>query len=161
MFMSSLRIVADGCSGCLKLSGWFSMCFIVYSIPSSCGMFVYREVTSIEASIQSSGRAVVSSRLMKSVVSLMNDGSVCTYCCSQVSMNLDIFSVMLLQLDTIGLMLIGFLCIFFKKYNREVLCFFGGLQYSNQFDCISPAVCSRSSFWLMICFSESSLSSSW
>ena len=60
------------------------MCFIVYSIPSSCGMFVYREVTSIEASIQSSGRAVVSSRLMKSVVSLMNDGSVCMYGCSQV-----------------------------------------------------------------------------
>ena len=52
MFMSSLKIVVDGCSGCLKLSGWFSMCFIVYSIPSSCGMFVYREVTSIEASIQ-------------------------------------------------------------------------------------------------------------
>ena len=48
------------------------MCFIVYSIPSSCGMFVYREVTSIEASMQSSGRAVVSSRSMKSVVSFMN-----------------------------------------------------------------------------------------
>ena len=58
------------------------MCFIVYSIPSSCGRFVYREVTSIEASMQSFGRAVVSSRLMKSVVSLMNDGSVCTYGCS-------------------------------------------------------------------------------
>ena len=67
MFMSSLRIVVDG-SGCLKLSGWFSMCFIVYSIPSSCGMFVYGEVTSIEASMQSFGRAVVSSRLMKSGV---------------------------------------------------------------------------------------------
>ena len=106
------------------------MCFIVYSIPSLCGMFVYREVTSIEASMQSFGRAVVSSRLMKSVVSLMNDGSVCTYGCSQVSLNLDIFSVMLLQLDTISLMLIGFLCIFFRKYNREVLCFLGGLQYS-------------------------------
>ena len=85
MFMSSLRIVVDGCSGCLKLSGWFSMCFIVYSIPSSCGMFVYREVTSIEASIQSSGTAVVSSRLMKSVVSLMNDGSVCNSCPGRVS----------------------------------------------------------------------------
>ena len=75
-------------------------------------MFVYKEVTSIEASIQSSGRAVVFSRLMKSVVSLMNDGSVCTYGCSQVSMNLDTFSVMLLQLDTIGLMLIGFFVYF-------------------------------------------------
>ena len=133
------------------------MCFIVYSIPSSCGMFVYREVTSIEASMQSFGRAVVSSRLMREcVVSFMNDGSVCTYCCSQC-----MFSV--IQLDTIGLMLIGFLRIFFRKYNREVLCFLGGLQYSNQLDCISPDVCSHSSLWLMIClcFSESSLSSSW
>ena len=77
-------MAVDGCSGCLKLSGWFSMCFIVYSIPSSCGMFVYREVTSMDASMQSFGRAVVSSRL-KSVVSLMNDGSVCTYGYSQVS----------------------------------------------------------------------------
>ena len=68
-----------------------------------------------------------------------------TYGCSQVSMNLDMFSVMLLQLGTIGLMLIGFLCIFFRKYNLEVLCL-GGLQYSNQLDCISPVVCSRSSF---------------
>ena len=76
MFMSSLRIVVDGCSGCLKLSGWFSMCFIVYSIPSSCGMFVYREVTSIEASMQSFGKAAVSGRLMKYMVCFMIDGSV-------------------------------------------------------------------------------------
>ena len=55
------------------------MCFIVYSIPSSCGMLVYREVTSIEASIQSFGRAVVSRRLMKSVMYFKNDGSVCTF----------------------------------------------------------------------------------
>ena len=76
------------------------MCFIVYSIPSSCGMFVYRQVTSMDASMQSFGRAVVSSRLMKSVVSLMNDGSICTYGCRQVSINFDMFSVMLLQLNT-------------------------------------------------------------
>ena len=57
-----------------------------------------------------------------------------------MSMHLDMFSVMLLQLDTIGLMLIMFLCIFFRKYNLEVLCFLVGLQYSNQLDCISPVV---------------------
>ena len=153
----------DGCSGCLKLSGWFSMCFIVYSIPSSCGMLVYGELTSMEASVQCLGRAVVSSWLMKSVVSVMNDGSVCTHGWSQVSMNLDMFLAVLLQLDTIGLMLIGVLWIFFRKYNLEVLCFLGGLQYSNQLDCNSADVCSRSSFVVMIysCFSESSFSSSW
>ena len=128
MFMSSLRIVVDGCSGCLKLSGWFSMCF-VYFIPSSWGMFVYREVTSIEASVQSFGRAVLSSRLMKSVVSLMNDGSVCTYGHSQVSMNLDMFSVMLLQLDTIGLMLIGLLCICVFVHKPPIRRIFSKLRY--------------------------------
>ena len=126
----------DGCSGYLKLSGWFSMCFIVYSIPSSCGMLVYRELTSMEASVRCLRRAVVSSRLMKSVVSVMDDGSVCTYGCSQCSMNLDMFSVMLLQLDTIALMLIGVLWIFFRKI---ILRF-----------CVFCVVCNIQTSWIVI-----------
>ena len=40
--------------------------------------------------------------------------------------------MMLLQLDTIGLMLIGFLCNFFKKYTLDVQKLSGGLQKSYQ-----------------------------
>ena len=43
-------------------------------------------------------------------------------------------SVMLLQLDTIGLIPMGVLWIFFKKYNLDVRVCFGGLQKSNH-DC--------------------------
>ena len=42
------------------------------------------------------------------------------------------FSVMLSQLETMGLFPIGVLCIFFRKYNLDVLWFVGGLQYSYQ-----------------------------
>ena len=38
------------------------------------------------------------------------------------------FSVMLLQLDTIGLIPIGFLCVLCKKYNLDVLDCNGGWQ---------------------------------
>ena len=38
------------------------------------------------------------------------------------------FSVMLFVLDTIGLIPIGFLWIFLRKYNLLVLCSVGGLQ---------------------------------
>ena len=41
----------------------------------------------------------------------MKDGSALILGCSQWSTNSDIFSVMLLQLDTIGLILIGFMWI--------------------------------------------------
>ena len=46
---------------------------------------------------------------MKSVESWMKDGSAFILGCNQWSMNSDIFSVMLLQLDTIGLIPMGFL----------------------------------------------------
>ena len=54
-----------------------------------------------------------------------------------MSANFEICSVILLQLDTIGLMPIGFLCIFFKKYSLDVRGFAGGLQKSNQVSLIS------------------------
>ena len=66
-------------------------------------------------------------KLMKSVVSLMYDGSDFMIGCSQKSTNLDIISVKLFILDTIGLIPIGFLCI---TYSWEVVCSLGGLQKS-------------------------------
>ena len=47
------------------------------------------------------------------------------------------FSVTLLTLDTIGLIPIGFLCIFLRKYSCEVLCSGWGLQKSHMFTCMS------------------------
>ena len=52
-----------------------------------------------------------------------------------MSTNFEICSVILLQLDTIGLIPIGFLCIF---YSLDVRGFAGGLQKSNQVSLISP-----------------------
>ena len=61
---------------------------------------------------------------MNLVVSLMYEGRLFMYGCSHLSTNWDIFSVMLSQLETMGQIPIGFLCIFFRKYSFEVL--FGG-----------------------------------
>ena len=47
------------------------------------------------------------------------------------------FSMTLLTLDTIGLIPIGFLCIFLRKYSCEVLCSGWGLQKSHMFTCMS------------------------
>ena len=69
---------------------------------------------------------VDSIRLLKSVVSLMKDSSDFIIGCSQMSTNWEMFSVTLLTLETIGLTPMGLLCIFFRKYSWEVLCFFGG-----------------------------------
>ena len=44
-------------------------------LPSSCGILVYNDETSIDARIQSFGKGVLSMRLMKSVVSLTYEGS--------------------------------------------------------------------------------------
>ena len=44
------------------------------SRPSMCGIFVYRDETSIDASTHSLASVVASIRFMKSVVSLMKEG---------------------------------------------------------------------------------------
>ena len=54
---------------------FFKMASTAAVLPSPCGMFVYSEDTSIEASIQSFGSLVFSIRFIKSVVSRKNDGS--------------------------------------------------------------------------------------
>ena len=55
------------------------------------------------------------------------EGSFFTCDCSHRSTNWDMGFVMLLQLDTIGLIPIGFLWILFKKYSLDVrTCLFRG-----------------------------------
>ena len=54
---------------------FFMMASTTAVLPSPCGMFVYREDTSIEASMQPFGSSVFSIRLIKSIVSRRNDGS--------------------------------------------------------------------------------------
>ena len=66
-------------------------------------MLVYNEDMSIDAKRQVLGNSVVSISLRNSVVSLRYDGSLFTCGCSHLSTNWDKGSVMLLQLDTIGL----------------------------------------------------------
>ena len=68
---------------------------------------------------------------------LMNDGRPLIIGCSQKSRNFLMFSVILLTLDTMGLIPIGFLWIFFRKYSCDVLWFLGGLQKSTIFTCSS------------------------
>ena len=58
------------------------------SIPSSCGMFVYSEDTSIDASMQFGGNFSLSIVLIKEVESCMYDGSCFTYGCSQWTIKL-------------------------------------------------------------------------
>ena len=92
-------------------SVWYVVCkaFTACSMPSSCTMLVYSEVTSIEHKRQPSGIIVASIMLIKSVVSLMNDGRFFIRGCSQMSTNCDMFSVALLTQLTMGLIPIGFL----------------------------------------------------
>ena len=122
-------------------------------MPSSCGMLVYNDDTSMEASKMLLGSGVFSIKFMKSLESFMCDGSCFTYGCSHLSTNCEIFSVMLLQLDTIGLVLIGFLCIFFKKYSLDVRGFSGGLQKLNHVSLISLLVFSALSLHSISCLS--------
>ena len=82
---------------------------------------MYSDNTSMLTSLQLMGTAVCVIRLANVVVSLMYDGSCLTIGCSQWSTNLEMFSVILFTDETMGLMPIGFLCIFFKKYNWAVL----------------------------------------
>ena len=63
----------------------------------------------MDANRHFSGSFVVSISFRKSVVSFRYEGSFLTCGCSHLSTNWDMRSVMLLQLDTIGLIPIGFL----------------------------------------------------
>ena len=89
-------------------------------------MLVYSEETSILTSRLFVGIFVFEMSSTKLLVSLMKDSSF-TIGCSQWSTNFEMFSVMLLTLETIGLIPMGFLCIFFRKYSLAVLCDCGGL----------------------------------
>ena len=64
----------------------------------------------------------------KSLVSLMYEGSCFTTGWRYVSMNLEMFSVAELQLVTMGLSDMGFLCVFFRKYMCGVLALCGGIK---------------------------------
>ena len=120
--------------------------------PSSCGMLVYNEDTSMDASRHFSGIFVVSISLRKSIESLRYEGSFFMCGCNQRCTNWDMGSVMLLQLDTIGLIPIGVLWIFFKKYNLDVRVCLGGLQNSNH-DCFkNPLVFNNSSLSVIVFF---------
>ena len=91
-------------------------------------MFVYSDDTSIDASLQFVGNFNYLIWFMNLVVSFTYEGRCCIYGCSHLSINWDIRLVMLSQLETIGQIPIGFLCIFLRKYSLDVLWFVGGLQ---------------------------------
>ena len=79
------------------------------SILSLWGMFVYGDDTSVVTRMQLGGNfdSIV---LMNEVESCTYDGYCLTYYgCSQWSMNVDMFSVMLSQLETMGLIPCEFL----------------------------------------------------
>ena len=118
-------------------------------MPSSWGIFVYSDDTSMDASLQFVGGLSCSIWFMNSVVFFIYEGKLVTYGCSHLSTNWDIFSVILSQLETIGQMPIGFLCIFLRKYNFDVLWFCGGLQNWYQFINRNPFLYKISSFAAM------------
>ena len=134
IFMSSLRICIGGLSGSGCFWEWRK--WVAASTPSRCGMLVYSEETSMLTSKLFVGIVVFEISLTKFLVSWMYDGSSLTIGCSQWSTNLEMFSVMLLTLETIGLIPIGFLRIFLRKYSLAVLCDCGGLQDSTMSLCI-------------------------
>ena len=70
---------------------------------------MYSEDTSMDASKQFEGIFMISINLRNSVESLRYEGRFFTCGCSHLSTNCDMGSVILLQLDTIGLIPIGFL----------------------------------------------------
>ena len=55
----------------------FFICMHTVVIPSRCGMFVYRLVTSIETSMALLGSLILSMKLIKSVVSLRYEACSC------------------------------------------------------------------------------------
>ena len=96
-------------------------------MPSSWG-YLYIVMIHLWMLIQFVGGLSCSIWFMNSVVSFIYEGKLVTYGYSHLSTNWDIFSIILSQLETIGRMPIGFLCIFLRKYNFDVLWFCGGLQ---------------------------------
>ena len=80
--------------------------------------------------------------------------------CNHRSTNWDMGSVMLLQLDTIGLIPIGFLWIFFKKYSLDMRVCLGGLQNSNHACFRNPLFLNSLSLFVMLSFSVGDMSSS-
>ena len=125
---------------------------MILSIPSSWGMFVYSDDTSMDTRMQSVGNLFDSIVLINEVESCMYDGSCLTYGCSQWSMNVDMFSVMLPQLETMGLIPCGFLWIFFRKYTLEVLRESGGQQKLNQDSVRKPPSFIDFSFEMIVSF---------
>ena len=75
---------------------------------------MYSEDTSMEANMQFWGIFVVSINLRNSVESFRYEGRFFTCGCCHLSTNWDMGSGIMLQLDTMNLIPIGFLCIFFK-----------------------------------------------
>ena len=69
MSISSVRTSGRGCPGRKQLSGLFSKKYSTLCLPSSCGMLVYNEDTSIDASMHFGGTFVVSISFRNSVVS--------------------------------------------------------------------------------------------
>lgn len=130
--------------------GLFFSAFSAAAMPSSWGMFVYRDDTSMDASMAVDGMCVCSIIFINSFESFRNDGSCFISGCSQWSMNSLMFSVMLLQEETMGRSFIGVLCIFFKKYSAAVRWFVGGLQNSSMAWLISPCLVSKFSFCMMM-----------
>ena len=113
----------------------------------------------MDASKQLWGSFVVSISFKNSVESFRYEGRFFTCGCNHRSTNWDMGSVMLLQLDTIGLIPIRFLWIFFKKYSLDVRVCFGGLQNSNHVCFKSPLFLSSLSLFRMLSFSVGEMSS--
>ena len=89
-------------------------------------------------------------RFINSVVSLMNEGWFVVSGWSQMSTNCD---MLLLTLDIMGWIPIGFLWIAWRKYNTEVLCCFGGVQNSFIYLSSMPAIYRACSFVRIFSFS--------
>jgi hypothetical protein len=102
---------------------------------------------------------VVSIGLRNSVVSFRYEGRFLTCGCNHLSTNWDMGSVILLQLDTIGLIPMGFLWIFFKKKSLDVRVCLGGLQNSNHVCFKNSFFFSASSFSIIFSFSMGVISS--
>ena len=105
------------------------------------------------------GSLVVSISFMNSVESFRYEGRFLTNGWSHLSTNLDMGSVMLLQLDTMGRIPIGFLWIFLRKYNLDVRVFAGGLHNSNHVCLMNPLFLSKFSLFETLSFSFGVISS--
>ena len=81
------------------------------AIPSSCGMFVYRLLTSIVSSIVYAGSDMDCMRFINCLLSFMYEGVSFMAGCSSVSMKLDKHSVGPLHPETIGFNFLESLCI--------------------------------------------------